>query len=93
MSKSTCQVDADELEVDGGGALVFMVADAGPPTPLRRVFVLSARSWRWAQSADAGVSWSSPADGGQQQSSPPERPPRILPATSPVPARPGWVTP
>jgi hypothetical protein len=60
--ESTCAVDADRVDVVDGGALVFAVADTTPPDRLREIFILSARSWRWCEAADAGVSWSNAAE-------------------------------
>jgi hypothetical protein len=76
--ESTASIDADELQVVDG-ALCFLVADAVPPAPLRRVFVLSARAWRWCTAGDAGVSFSNAAWGGEKASAPA---PKVLPAIS-----------
>ncbi len=85
--ESTAAIDADRVDVVDGGALVFAVADEPPPAGMRETFILSARAWRWCQAADAGVSWSNAAAWGGQQ--PEQKPPRLLPATSP-PERAGW---
>jgi hypothetical protein len=79
LDGSTAQVAADELEVADDGALVFLVADAGPPSPLRRVFVLNARAYKWATAADGGVSFSSAQWGAQPEPKPPPKPPRMYP--------------
>jgi hypothetical protein len=88
---STCQVDADGLDVNDG-VLVFSVRDDEPPVAMRPIFAVHFRAWKTVQAADAGVSFSSAQWGGQQQQPEPPKPSRVLPATlQPDPLqRSGW---
>jgi hypothetical protein len=78
VDESTCQVDADGFRISEAGALSFSVIENNAPRP---IFALHPKAWKWCCSADAGVSFSSPAWGGAASTTPAAPAPKLIPAT------------